>query len=372
MKRLIFILLIAAFFASVYITALAYSGDCSAEYAILYQPDTKTVVYEDKSHEASLIASTTKILTALIVLENADIEDVVEILPEYCGIEGSSMYLKAGERFTVKELLYGLILKSGNDAATALAYHIADSIEDFAEMMNSKAAEIGCVNSSFANPHGLDDEDHYSCAYDLALIMSEAIENDTFLEISGTKSVSFAGREFTNHNKLLWNCDGVISGKTGYTKAAGRVLVSCCERDGMRLICVTINDGNDWKDHTALYNWGFENFSLLESQSVINVPVISGVDSEVKAVCDEIKIFYEKSSPPEIKYYIPDFIYAPVKYGDVIGRVEIINGDCVTVNEIFASETVDLDSSVPLTFWEQLKWSWYYFNKHSNYIPILH
>jgi len=372
LKKLILILLILIFFASFYTTAFAYSGECFAEHVILYQPDTETVIYENSAKEASLIASTTKILTALVVLENTSIDAVVEILPHYCGIEGSSMYLKPGERFTVKELLYGMILKSGNDAATALAYYTAGSIDEFADMMNSKAMEIGCINSNFTNPHGLDDEEHYSCAYDLALIMAEAIENKTFIEISGTKSISFAGREFTNHNKLLWNCEGVISGKTGYTKAAGRVLVSCSERDGMSLICVTINDGNDWKDHSTLYDWGFDNYSLIKSQSVFNVPVISGIKSEVRAISDEVKVLCDKDTSPEVKYYIPEFLYAPVTYGDVIGRVEIINGENVTVNYIYADETVDLDNSVPLTLWEQIKWSWYYYNKHSNYIPILH
>ena len=171
------------------------------------------------------------------------------------------MYLREGEKLSVRELLYGLLLHSGNDAATALACHIAGSEAEFARLMNEKAAELGMENSSFENPHGLDGEARHASARDMALLTAAALDNALFCEIVATKEISLAGRSFKNHNKLLWNCEGVIGVKTGYTKAAGRTLVSACAREGSTLICVTLCDGDDWNDHSRLYDWAFENFS---------------------------------------------------------------------------------------------------------------
>ncbi len=188
-----------------------------------------------------LIASTTKIMTALVVLENCSPDDQVKILPEYTSVEGSSMYLKAGESYTVRDLLYGMLLVSGNDAATALAYYCGGSIAGFAEMMNAKAREMGLTNSSCKNPHGLDADGHYSSAEDLAEITREAMKNELFAKIVGTKTYTIGEQTYMNHNKLLWNYDGMLGVKTGYTMAAGRSLVSCAERNGLRLICVTLS-----------------------------------------------------------------------------------------------------------------------------------
>ena len=192
-----------------------------------------------------LIASTTKILTALVVLEHARLDEVVTIQPRHMA-EGSSMYLKPGETLTVETLLYGLLLCSGNDAAVALADHCGGSVARFVGWMNETAQRIGMTGSSFANPNGLDDEQHYSTARDMALLAAYAARNPTFVRLCSTRSVTVGGRTMTNHNKLLQSVEGCIGMKTGYTKAAGRTLVSCVRRDGRTLVAVTLQDGNDW------------------------------------------------------------------------------------------------------------------------------
>lgn len=170
------------------------------------------------------------------------------------------MYLKEGEELTLETLLYGLLLCSGNDAAVAVAEHVGGSVESFVKRMNETEAELGMEHSSFANPNGLDDEKHYSTAYDMALLARAAMENETLVRIASTRTVSIAGRTMTNHNKLLSYMDGCFGLKTGYTRAAGRTLVSCAERNGQRLIVVTLQDGNDWADHQSLFEYGFAAF----------------------------------------------------------------------------------------------------------------
>lgn len=371
MKRFL-TLLIAVFIVSlVSWDAFAFEGKCSAKAAILYQPDTQSVLYEKNIYDKYLVASTTKILTALVVLENASDDEMVEILPSYADIEGSSMYLKPGERFTVKELLYGLILVSGNDAAVALAHHVAGDIESFAELMNAKAEELGCANSNFVNPHGLDEDDHYSSAYDLALIMTAAMDNEIFVEITGTKNIALGGRTLVNHNKLLWSCEGVNGGKTGYTMAAGRTLVSSCERNGMKLVCVTISDSNDWNDHSNIYDWGYTKYQLVCLEDEFKIPVISGERAYVTAKCDELVFLADKDENIQKVFNIPKFIYAPVLEGQVVGTVRCFTEKRCMEREVRLTESVEIDESVPLGFWEQLKWSWYYYNEHSGNIPFV-
>jgi len=369
LKKLICIFMILIFTLSLCTVAFAYEGSCSAEAAILFQPDTNTVLYEKNAYDDYLIASTTKIMTALVVLENVSTDEIVDILPEYTKIEGSSMYLKTGERFTVKELVYGLMLMSGNDAAAALACHVSGSIEEFAALMNEKAYELGCLNTHFENPHGLDSDMHYSCAFDLALIMQAAMKIDAFAEINSTKEIEIAGRSMINHNKLLWECEGCIGGKTGYTEKAGRTLVSVCERDGMELICVTISDRDDWSDHKSLFDWGYSEFALTDLSPIIAVPVISGDKETVRAVCERSDILTDKNC--DISINLPQFVYAPVSIGEQIGSVCINTEDEACEYKIIAAESVDVDEAVPLNFWEQLKWAWYYYNGHTGHIPFI-
>ena len=233
----------------------AEAAQLSAAAAILMDADSGEVLYEKDAGRRMRIASTTKIMTALVVLEHARLTDTVTVTNDHM-VEGSSMYLKPGEVVTVEELLYGLMLCSGNDAALALA-DCCGGLDAFVQAMNEKAAALGMKDTSFANPNGLDDENHYSTARDMAVLAAYAAENPTFRRICSTKTATVGGRSMTNHNKLLRQIEGCIGMKTGYTKAAGRTLVSCAERQGRRLVAVTLCDGNDWADHKTLYEMGF-------------------------------------------------------------------------------------------------------------------
>ena len=204
--------LAAIIFLSLFLPVKAYAApDNSAEAVILVHADTGQILYSENADSKMLIASTTKIMTALVVPENCEPDEMVKILPEYTSVEGSSMYLKAGESYSVRDLLYGMLLVSGNDAATALAFYCAGSIEAFAELMNAKAREMGLQNSSFKNPHGLDADGHYSSAEDLAAITCQAMKNELFAEIVSTKTYKVGNQTYMNHNKLLWNYEGCLA-----------------------------------------------------------------------------------------------------------------------------------------------------------------
>ena len=235
--------------------AVAEALEVSATAAVLMDADMGQVLYEKNGDRQMLIASTTKIMTALVVLEHAAPDDVITVTPDHMA-EGSSMYLRAGETVRVEELLYGLLLCSGNDAALALT-ECAGGLTPFVALMNEKAAALDMAHTSFANPNGLDADGHYSTARDMAVLAAAAVENPTFRRICSSRSVTIGQRTMENHNRLLRQVEGCVGLKTGYTQAAGRTLVSCTERDGCRLVAVTLQDGNDWADHAALYDYGF-------------------------------------------------------------------------------------------------------------------
>ena len=238
--------------------APAVSAGCAA----VLDADTGEFLYTRHPDRPGLIASTTKIMTAWLACLEGELDRPVTIPPEAVGVEGTSLYLKQGETLTRRELLYGTMLQSGNDAALALAIAVGGSEDAFVARMNDAARSLGLQNTHYANPHGLDSEGNYSSARDLALLTAKALENDEFRQICETKSVKVTGdRVLTNHNRLLWRCPGCIGVKTGYTKAAGRLLVSAAQREGRTLICVTINDPDDWQDHVALLDWGFSRYA---------------------------------------------------------------------------------------------------------------
>lgn len=340
------------------VSAPARALDIAAETAVVMEAETGAILYEKNPDQKMLLASTTKILTALVVLEKCALDEEVEIRREYTAVEGSSIYLKPGETVTVENLLYGLILESGNDAAVALACHTAGSTEAFAELMNEKAAELGAVNSGFQNPHGLDAEGHFSTARDLALILAAAMENEAFSKISGTKSITFGDRYYANHNKLLWQCDGVIGGKTGYTKSAGRTLATCAERDGMRLICVTMNDKNDWADHAALYDWAYGAYTLVnvcaEREIWGEVPVISGIYGSAEVVTEEaFSCLIEKGKELDVHVELPRFVYAGVSGGSTAGAITIsLDGRPIKTVRLLYADAIPLDESNKLEKWE--------------------
>ena len=245
--------------------AAAVSGppSVSAASAILVDAESGRVLYEKDAHTRRLIASTTKLMTALVALEQGPgLEEEVTIPPKAAGVEGSSLYLKAGERLKFETLLYGMLLHSGNDAAVAVAVLTAGSVEAFAAQMNQKARELGMTNSHFTNPTGLDEEGHYSTARDLALLARACLAQETLAKMAATPSIALEGRSFVNHNKLLWRYEGCVGLKTGYTQTAGRTLVSAARRNGMTLIAVTLDDPNDWADHAALFDYGFSTYHM--------------------------------------------------------------------------------------------------------------
>ena len=337
--------------------------DNSAQSAILIHADTGKVLYEKNADARMLIASTTKIMTALVALEHCDSYEQVEILPEYTGIEGSSMYLKAGERYTLLDLLYGMMLASGNDAATAVACHVAGSVEAFAALMNEKAAELGMKDSCFQNPHGLDAENHYSTARDMARLTAAAMENELFCKIVSTKTCTVGTLTLQNHNKLLWDYEGTLGVKTGYTQQAGRILVSCVERNGLRLICVTISDPDDWRDHANLYDWAYANYEypcLLSQDTVINVPVISGIVDTVGVSPEtDLCALVEKGTACELELKLPSFVFAGLSAGDAAGKAEILaDGAVLAEVPLYYRMSVTQDETIKLTPLERIQRAW--------------
>lgn len=250
---------------------------------ILMESDTRQVIKKENEDVRLPIASTTKIMTALIALENAKTDDVFTVSQNAQNQEGSSIYLREGDEMTVENLLYGLMLNSGNDTAVALAEGVAGSTDAFCGLMNKKAKEIGCKNTNFKNPNGLNEEGHYSTAYDMALIMAYAMKNEELAKIMSTKRYTIddvSGITYLkNHNKLLWQYEYCTGGKTGYTKASGRCLVTSAEKDGIRLVAVTLNCPDDWKEHTKLFNYGFETVKetkVIEKGSILATKIING------------------------------------------------------------------------------------------------
>ena len=256
-------LLVAAIFLSLKISA---EPVVSARNAILLDADTGDVLWSRNEEREALIASTTKIMTGLIIAKECDLQEVVCVPKEAVGVEGSSLYLTEGEELTVEALLYGMMLHSGNDAAVALALHHSGELELFVERMNDRAKMLGMEHTKFQNPHGLDASEHYSTALDLARLTAYAMENDIFRMVVSAKTFEYENRTFTNHNKMLWRYPGTIGVKTGYTKAAGRILVTCAERNSRRLICVTISAPDDWNDHCKLFDYGFEKLACFPAE----------------------------------------------------------------------------------------------------------
>ena len=236
---------------------LAPPPQVSAKSAALLDGTTGEFLYEKNGDQRALIASTTKIMTGLLVCEAGDLDRTVTVPETAAGTEGSSMYLKSGETLTRRELLYGMMLHSGNDAALTLAISISGSEAAFVRQMNRRACALNLTQTHFANPHGLDSGENYSTALDLARLAQAALQNEQFRAVVSTKTITCAGRALTNHNKLLWRYDGCIGVKTGYTRHAGRILVSAAERGGRMLIAVTISDPDDWRDHVSLLDYGF-------------------------------------------------------------------------------------------------------------------
>ena len=358
MNRL-FARMAATLLAAILFTTCSVSA-ISAERAIVLDGQTGQVLYEKNGDQQALIASTTKIMTALVVCEQCNVLDRVAIPKEAVGIEGSSMYLREGEILTVQELLYGLMLRSGNDAAVALAMYCGGTVEGFAELMNDKAHRLGLTNTHFVNPHGLDAPDHYSTARDLAVLAAYAMENPIFARTVSTKTVTIGERSLRNHNKLLWQFDGADGVKTGFTKAAGRLLVSSAVRDGRRIIAVTMNAPDDWEDHKHLLSQAFTDYEprvLVEAGEVIGcVEVAGGTAGTVDIIVEESFSFsMKKGEQWHLELPDPGFVYAPVVSGQSAGYAHVFVEDkAVGKLPIQYGNTVEMEQEQRIPWWKRL------------------
>lgn len=326
----------------------------SAHSALLMEASSGKVIWQKNADDRMAMASTTKIMTALVALENCDVDEIVTVPPEAVGIEGSSIYLFAGERITMEDLLYALLLSSANDAAAAIAIHVGGSIEGFADMMNARADELGLTNTHFVNPHGLYDEQHHTTARELAVIARKAMENELFAKIVGTykRTAALDGEDgvrlFVNHNKLLHRYEGACGIKTGFTKKSGRCLVSAAERDGLSFICVTLNAPDDWHDHEKLFDLGFSLYEcrvLCERGEIkLSLPVISGNSDAVTVTnAQELSVILPRGNERiERVIELPRFVFAPVSEGDELGKVIYkIDGRVVAECPLVAAFNVD-------------------------------
>lgn len=335
-------------------------GAVSAEKAIVVDGLTGRVLYERNSDTKSLIASTTKIMTALVVCEQCNVLDRVAIPREAVGIEGSSIYLREGEILTVQELLYGMMLQSGNDAATALAIYCGGTVEGFAQLMNDKAHRLKMENTHFVNPHGLDAPDHYSTAEDLARLAAYAMENPVFYRTVSAKTVKIGDRYLRNHNKLLWSLEGADGVKTGFTRAAGRILVSSAARQGRRIIAVTINAPDDWNDHKKLMEDGFSRYcvkTLVSSGDCLGtVEVAGGTAGKVKVLAAEDFCFaMAEGESWETVLPDPGFVYAPIVQGQEAGYAHIsVNGVTVGKIPLEYGQTVETEPEMSQPWWKKL------------------
>lgn len=325
---LITLLLIFALFSLAVIASESLS--VSAKSATLYETGKGKFYYTKAADTRLPMASTTKIMTALVALDKASPDTVISVPSEAVGIEGSSLYLKAGERFTLRDLLYGLMLRSANDAAVAIACSVGGSLPRFVDMMNEKALELGLVNTHFENPHGLDGDSHYTTARELALITAEAMKNPLFCKITSTYKVTITNSEgdarlVVNHNKLLKQYSGCFGIKTGFTQRCGRCLVSAAERDGITLVAVTINAPDDWRDHRNMLDFGFstlENVRLAGKMEISHsIPTLGGIPSTVRVSNrDELYAVLPKSRGEiSVKVVCDDYLYTPYDINRPIG-----------------------------------------------------
>lgn len=328
-KLSVFTLSVILFFSCVF---QASALSVSAGSAILIDAKSGLILFEKNADKIRPMASTTKIMTAVVAIEGYDLDTVINIPAAAVGIEGSSIYLCEGESLTLRQLLYALLLSSANDAATAIALHCAGSIEAFAEMMNQTAQKLGLVNTHFDNPHGLDSDSHYTTARDLARLAAYAITLPEFKEISSTykTQIPLAGVENTrllvNHNKLLRSYDGIIGVKTGFTKKSGRCLVSAAERNGTILIAVTLNAPDDWADHKAMLDFGFDNYisvDLTKDISTLTLPVVSGDIGLIQcAPREQLTAMLPKDHGAILcRIEMDRFAYAPVEQSESVGRI---------------------------------------------------
>ena len=354
MKKIIsaFSALVIIFLSAVIPSAAELS--VSAQSAALLCAESGEFLYLKNADEKLSMASTTKIMTSLLALEAAQPEREITVTQEMVSVEGTSMGLQAGDSVSLRELVYGMLLQSGNDAANTVATVVGGDAEGFADMMNKRAAEIGMTATNFVTASGLDDKEHYSTARDMALLAAECLRNPEFASICSQKTARLTygnppySRTLTNHNRLLWSYPDAIGVKTGFTKKSGRCLVSAAKRGGVTLVAVTLNAPDDWSDHKTLLDYGFsvcKSGLLTCDLSQIRV----GVYGSDKAAVG-VSLAYESQGLSESKciLLIRPYEYAPIEKGDILGKAVFVSGDGVAAEiPVEADESAEVKSVVP-------------------------
>lgn len=362
MKRMAAVVFLVLWCLTVQSFAIA-PNDISAKSAVVYDGLTGKVLFEKNSKAHMPIASTTKIMTAYTSLKIYELDRKYAIHPSWTGIEGSSMYLKTGEELSVEELLYGLMLMSGNDAAVALSSCLTGNGEDFVALMNRYAAQLGLNDTHFENPNGLDEGDHHSTAYDMARLTAEAMRLPEFRKIVGTANISIAGRYMKNHNRLLGMYPGICGVKTGFTKKAGRCLVSAAESMGRQVIVVTLSAPDDWNDHIKLYDkyiGVLEEADILPTGEIGSARIVSGERGNCPLYVNSgfsVGIMPEEGERIKISLEGPRMVYAPVCAGDLYGKVVITLDDVeIASREVYYKQDIaELGGAENMGFFGLLK-----------------
>lgn len=350
LKIISLFLVILFSFQFLYVFADDIDFSLNARSAIVLDRTSKKILYGKNEYRKVKMASTTKIMTAIVILENCDLSQTVQVSKKAAGTGGSRLGLKAGDKITINDLLYGLLLCSGNDAAVCLAEVCSGSVKDFSDLMNSKAEELGLKNSHFETPHGLDSDEHYTTAYELALLADYALQNSTFRKIVGTKTytVTINGypKTLSNTNELLGNLNGVYGVKTGFTNGANRCLVTACKRDNMDIICVVL--GCDTKkfrtnDSIKLIEYAFNNFEYVDIKKIIdekflswkeenlnNVNIVKGVNSNLSIKYSDLEnpiipMKKEEISSLAVNFKLNSPLEAPIAINDKVGTITVVS-----------------------------------------------
>jgi len=351
LKKVIILLILILFPSSIN----AYSTSASS--VILMDMDSNTVIYEKNAHNVRSVASISKIMTTIVALENKDINDKVVIGDEINKAYGSGIYIKTGEEMTLGDLLYGLMLRSGNDASLAIAKYVGGSVEKFVEMMNEKAVEIGMKNTIFNNPNGLDEEKgNLSTAYDMAILTSYAMKNETYKQIVSTKKYTLKTNmnyySWINKHKLLHSYKYATGGKTGFTEIAKRTLVTTASKDNINLVVVTLNDGNDFNDHKNLFEEAFENYTNYNILKKGNIKIINEKHYENDTLYIENDYSISLPNNKDNKVLLNYKIEKKDNYidGDIIGKIEVnIN------NKVVHEENIYVKKGITLSFLDKVK-----------------
>jgi D-alanyl-D-alanine carboxypeptidase (penicillin-binding protein 5/6) len=308
----------------------------NAKAFVLMDPISGRILFEKNSEDKRAMASTTKIMTAIIALENGDLRSKVKVSSRAASIGGSSFYLNSGEVLSLENMLYGLLLPSGNDAAVAIAEHIGGTEDNFVRMMNKKALELGALNTHFKNPHGLDDPEHYTTAKDLALIAKYALNIHKFREIVQTKSKEIKEGKNPRHifstNRLLWEFEGAIGIKTGYTGNAGKCLVASADNNIFQLLSIVLGTHDHFADSCTLLNYGFNNYQftplISKNQYCTTIKVVGGLSDEVDLMTkDGISLVLMENESVIFNSVVPKKIKAPVSKGEQIGELQVYVGN---------------------------------------------